>query len=586
MQNRLISSATAGLERFPQPANPDLPPGKMMLPDTSIAGPSADDWTGTADWLLSVALVLVLVLHGYWLGRLGRQLRRQTWILKRLARHAVELNLPKPASWRMPPAPEEGPQHTPPPDAPPEPSSPPLSPVASPLAAATGIGPESGVEPDSAPALLEEPAVAAGIRIVVARDLLPRIHDYVVEFLETHGADCEAGGLLLGHFLPAQASAPAVIRIEGYIDAGPTAEATAASIQFDNQYQAGVLQCLQLTDQALGNMGCFHRHPGQMSECSAGDQAADRQAVAESDTRALVFLILTLDNPDRHRPARLVYRRLAFDFYIMSEDAGFRYVPVRPELADLPVVTVPAGLRALVTLRPQTAVYDLAVLHQLARTWRSRIELAAREDTGVVATMRGNGDCCEIQAPASGGMQVTVTRGDQPRRRVRGIWEDRQASRHIWLSHVFLVTLAPALPRASVGSYSPHYADLLHDPRRLAIETQAMAERAGRGAILRAKGGQVYWECTIRECGREFPIRIIYPPGYPSVPPRIESVYPLPACPHALGLHELCWISPITTASDWNPARDTAAVCVNAAHRWFACLLIYRTAGRWPGNHT
>jgi hypothetical protein len=45
--------------------------------------------------------------------------------------------------------------------------------------------------------------------------------------------------------------------------------------------------------------------------------------------------------------------------------------------------------------------------------------------------------------------------------------------------------------------------------------------------------------------------------------------------------HELCWIDR-SAQSDWNPARDTAATCINAAHRWFACLLVYLTLGEWP----
>jgi hypothetical protein len=54
----------------------------------------------------------------------------------------------------------------------------------------------------------------------------------------------------------------------------------------------------------------------------------------------------------------------------------------------------------------------------------------------------------------------------------------------------------------------------------------------------------------------------------------------LPPSPHQLSRHTPCWID--YNASDWNPARDTACICVNCAHTWFACLLVFVTLGHWP----
>lgn len=86
------------------------------------------------------------------------------------------------------------------------------------------------------------------------------------------------------------------------------------------------------------------------------------------------------------------------------------------------------------------------------------------------------------------------------------------------------------------------------------------------------------------ESGREFPIEIVYPVDYPATPPAIRSVRNLPASPHRLGPHDLCWTDTYGRHADWNPARDTAVICVAAAQRWFACLLVYVTTGEWPAS--
>ncbi len=123
---------------------------------------------------------------------------------------------------------------------------------------------------------------------------------------------------------------------------------------------------------------------------------------------------------------------------------------------------------------------------------------------------------------------------------------------------------------------------LLENRNRLVAECRAMQEKYGNRAILRSLDYKLEWAYTVHESGREFPIRIIYPVNYPSSPPQIVSVKDLPPSPHQLGKNKICWIDPWANDSDWNPARDTAAVCIPVASRWFACLLIYLTLGEWP----
>ncbi len=108
-----------------------------------------------------------------------------------------------------------------------------------------------------------------------------------------------------------------------------------------------------------------------------------------------------------------------------------------------------------------------------------------------------------------------------------------------------------------------------------------MEERYGGRAVLRLEGHRLYWEYTVEESGRRFPIQVHYPRRYPLEPPQIISVLPLPGSPHQRPGNELCWTNRLGQC-DWNPARDTAATCVHVAHRWFACLLVYLTLGAWP----
>ena len=127
-----------------------------------------------------------------------------------------------------------------------------------------------------------------------------------------------------------------------------------------------------------------------------------------------------------------------------------------------------------------------------------------------------------------------------------------------------------------------HQHPLLDNKNRLVAEVRAMQQKYGDRARLRRWANDLGWEYTVQESGRQFDIEIKYPYDYPGSPPRIFSVKGLPSSPHQLGSHELCWTNRWTSDTEWNPGRDTAVVCIPAAHRWFACLLVYLTIHRWP----
>ena len=319
-------------------------------------------------------------------------------------------------------------------------------------------------------------------RVVIVQEFFPALHRYVISFLKQHGMRLEMGGMLVGEY--AAEERPPAFKIQRLIEAGPGAECSRESVLFDHEYQSAVLQSLQAQQPHLGNMGCIHLHPGQMDTCSPGDHQADIAAVKESDTRALVFGIMTLNN-SRHDPLSVRHRNLKVDFFLLGEQTGFEYVHVRPEIAATP-------------------------------------------------------------SPACGLGKLSSRRGA-----ISGFGVHR--------------------------SWGP---GLLEDKRRLVAEVRAMEERYGDRAVLRHERNQLFWEYTVIESGRRFPIEVRYPRRYPLEPPRIISVLPLPSSPHQLVNNELCWIN--RAAGDWNPARDTAATCIHAAQRWFACLLVYLTLGQWP----
>ena len=276
----------------------------------------------------------------------------------------------------------------------------------------------------------------------------------------------------------------------------------------------------------IGNMGCIHVHPDCLDACSEGDWLADVEAVRASDTRSLVFAIITVNNP-RPGPLSLFHRNFKFDFFVLGEDLGYEYRHVRPVLVDAP------ALRALTV--------DGASVFR----------------------------CFGVSVPRCSGASVAEApeyRSTEPPKHRNTDTPEHRNSR--------LVHYGPH------GAWRPR---LLKDKKRLVAEVRAMEERYGGRATLHLEGNLLYWKYTVVESGRRFPIQVRYPRRYPFEPPQIFSVLPLPGSPHQMPGNELCWTNRLGS-SEWNPARDTAATCIHAAHRWFACLLVYLTLHKWPSE--
>lgn len=122
---------------------------------------------------------------------------------------------------------------------------------------------------------------------------------------------------------------------------------------------------------------------------------------------------------------------------------------------------------------------------------------------------------------------------------------------------------------------------------RLVLEYMAMRDRWGEKPKLCQNDSElVWWEYDLLLEGNNFPIKIIYPKSYPSRAPKIISVSSLPnSTPHIfLDDHRLCWRLPSASTSNnqWQPSRDTAAVCIGVAYQWFAAFLVWNTIGVWP----
>jgi hypothetical protein len=132
-------------------------------------------------------------------------------------------------------------------------------------------------------------------------------------------------------------------------------------------------------------------------------------------------------------------------------------------------------------------------------------------------------------------------------------------------------------------------------PRRLVQEHSAMRERWGQAPrwCCNPSRTQYWWEYEIGLEGSTLPIRIAYPPDYPASPPEIIINAALPAgTPHLINLvrtslpgARMCWYFPGENRRDrniWNPASDTAALAIGAAHRWFLAFLMWLSTGQWP----
>lgn len=138
------------------------------------------------------------------------------------------------------------------------------------------------------------------------------------------------------------------------------------------------------------------------------------------------------------------------------------------------------------------------------------------------------------------------------------------------------------------------------DKKRLVLEHAAMRERWGdapRWCCDRSRR-HFWWESEVRLEGNVFLIKIVYPDEYPAKPPDILIETPLPLgtphllpvetplpFPHLLPGRKMCWYYPGESKRNrniWNPSRDTAAMAMGVAYRWFLSFLVWEATGEWP----
>jgi len=125
------------------------------------------------------------------------------------------------------------------------------------------------------------------------------------------------------------------------------------------------------------------------------------------------------------------------------------------------------------------------------------------------------------------------------------------------------------------------------DNKRLVLEHKVMQERWGNRPrwCCNKKRTKFWWEYDVRLEGRALPIKIEYPSDYPASPPTIVPLVKLPSgTEHMIG-NRLCWYYPgerKRTKNKWSPAKDTAALAIGVAHRWFLAFLVWEATGEWP----
>src|SRR5688572_9838789 len=133
------------------------------------------------------------------------------------------------------------------------------------------------------------------------------------------------------------------------------------------------------------------------------------------------------------------------------------------------------------------------------------------------------------------------------------------------------------------------------DKQRLVAEHRAMRERWGDQAkwCCNASRDVFWWEYVVRVEGNSFPLRIVYPADFPASPPEIILDKKLrEGTPHVIWAQRtplpgprMCWFYPDETKRTrnvWNPATDTAAMAIGAAHRWCLAFVVWFSTGDWP----
>ena len=128
------------------------------------------------------------------------------------------------------------------------------------------------------------------------------------------------------------------------------------------------------------------------------------------------------------------------------------------------------------------------------------------------------------------------------------------------------------------------------DNKRLVLEYRAMMERwpALHPVFCRSKAGdRLWWEVTLQaENGNTLPLKIVFPEDYPASPPDIVICEQMPPnTPHVLPGNRMCWRYPDEqkrSRNMWSPSRDTAAMCVSVAQKWFYAFLVWISIREWP----
>ena len=421
-------------------------------------------------------------------------------------------------------------------------------------------------------------------KIILARELLPVIHEFISSNIRAHGEETETGGMLVGEFKFDEGGP--VFTIRGFIGAGPNADLSPESVLFDADYQQSMLKLIHLQHPRSGNMGCIHVHPGLMDVCSEGDWVADVAAVQASDTKTLVFAIITINHPGTD-PLSVFYRNLKIDFFVLAAQNGFEYFHVRPSLHDLPLVQPARALREMAEHYGPGLAADLVALRRLPGVAQLSVQILEEQDGAALVSAR-------LKRPLTGKLHMLLREGrpvdvcitwpDRSTLALPGPWAESEGEGGLVLAGVAEAVLRQPGILNAAARHSRHHMwrpSLLSDKKRLVAEVRAVEERYGGRATLKLEGSRLFWEYTVVESGRRFPIEVRYPRRYPLEPPRIFSMLPLPCSPHQMQGNELCWTNRFAQV-EWNPARDTAATCITAAHRWFACLLVYLTFGKWP----
>ena len=138
--------------------------------------------------------------------------------------------------------------------------------------------------------------------------------------------------------------------------------------------------------------------------------------------------------------------------------------------------------------------------------------------------------------------------------------------------------------------YSERVEETALDKKRLVLEYNAMMERWSQLNPKLCRDSsckKLWWELNVHaEEGNQLPIKIKYPPNYPASPPEIVISKSMPSgTPHTLSRNRMCWFYPDESKRNkniWCPSKDTAAMCVGVAQRWFYAFLVWLSIKKWP----